>query len=184
MIASTRSSPRIPNSRSVEITPVRLAPWQSMASPNTVTSTAPTPLTALAKRFPSAATIEPKPSISGKVPRPKTSIRNPPVKGLPEASARICMDWSGPQGMKPFSSPIRKGLVCFAAFWPRARAAKRGRRIVRFRSPGNNPSKLMPMMTMYPPAISFRLPWSAGDTPNSPPPSRKPTSPSTAPMTV
>ena len=69
----------------------------------------PVSITFAERRFPSIATKEPSPSISGTVPRLNASMDNAPANGFADASATICMDWSGPHGIMPFNRPITNG---------------------------------------------------------------------------
>lgn len=155
-----------------------------MAKPKTVTRTAPTFITACVNRWPSTVTTEPSPSMRGTVPKLNKSMERVPVKGLEEASAKICMDCSGPQGINPLSRPTANGRTVAAFFCPILLAMNFGICIFSRRSHGNIPNILIPMTIINVPAISFRIPCRSIGTsiPELPPmshpisPSRKPTS--------
>ena len=165
--------------------PERLPPWESIASPSTTTSTAPTRITLFANFLPKAETSEPSPSISGTVPRLNSSIERAPANGLPEASATICMDCRGPHGMNPLSSPTIRGLLFLAFSMLTLRAINPGTLGCNLRSHGNRPSIFMPMTTMNTPAISFKIPCASTGTPApEPPPNSRPIAPRIKPTAV
>ena len=69
------------------LAPERLHPCESIESPSTTTSTAPTVMTFRVNFPPSAVLSAPSPNISGTVPRLNSSIDSAPAKGLPVESA-------------------------------------------------------------------------------------------------
>ena len=58
------------------------------------------------KRLLSLPPRSPKPSISGVVPRAKTSMDSPPIHQLPAERGHSCMACRGPQGISPFRRPM------------------------------------------------------------------------------
>ena len=102
-----------------------------------------------------------------------------PRTGLALDSAANCMACSGPQGIRPLSSPTVSGAR------GRSRFGRRGRRSRSLRRAGNSPSRFSPIASINSPATTLSAACASTDSEvSSPAPNSMPSVPKISPVRV